>query len=51
MGDYRVCAKIRKEGANNSYIGSLCWMAPEISKGNGYDSKVDIWSLGITAIE
>jgi serine/threonine-protein kinase OSR1/STK39 len=51
LGDYGVSAKIRKEGGNNSYVGSLCWMAPEISKGNGYDSKVDIWSLGITAIE
>lgn len=38
-------------------IGSPSWMAPELigSDGNdmdgGYDSRVDVWAVGITAIE
>ncbi|XP_019699822.1 neither inactivation nor afterpotential protein C isoform X2 [Harpegnathos saltator] len=38
-------------------LGSPSWMAPEVvaSKGNrtddGYDSRIDVWAIGITAIE
>ena len=50
LGDYGISASIKK-GGNDSYVGSLCWMAPEVAMGMSYDYKVDIWSLGITAIE
>lgn len=52
LGDYGVSTIIKEEGkCNNTYVGSLCWMAPEIALNLEYNYKIDIWSLGITAIE
>ena len=50
LGDYGVSSIIKEEG-NKTYVGSLCWMAPEIVLNLEYTYKIDIWSLGITAIE
>jgi len=38
-------------GARSTRLGTLIYMAPEISGVNNYNYKIDIWSLGIIAYE
>ncbi|KAL6054168.1 Serine/threonine-protein kinase 4 [Balamuthia mandrillaris] len=54
LADFGVSARLQSTFQKRAtVIGSPYWMAPEIiAKSNeGYDSRADIWSLGITAIE
>jgi serine/threonine protein kinase len=40
-----------QQDKRKSVVGTPYWMAPELIRGLDYDARVDVWSLGITALE
>jgi len=52
LADFGYAAQLtQQKQKRNTIVGTPYWMAPELIRGQAYDTKVDIWSLGIMGME
>ena len=52
LSDFGYAAQLTKQKqTRTSIVGTPYWMAPELIRSQKYDEKVDVWSLGIMAME
>ncbi|NWU84247.1 PAK3 kinase, partial [Onychorhynchus coronatus] len=50
--DFGSCAWLQPwQRKQRSFLGTRFYTAPEMLRGDKYDAKVDIWALGIVALE
>ena len=51
LGDFGVGVEMVNDKFRTSKKGSPYWMSPQVVLKKDYDTKTDIWSLGITCLE
>lgn len=52
LADFGYTVQLTQERSlRDTTIGTPYWEAPEVITGDPYDNKVDVWSLGIMALE
>jgi serine/threonine-protein kinase 24/25/MST4 len=51
LADFGVGIQLTDEEYRTSKKGSPYWMSPQVVLNEQYDTKTDIWSLGITCVE
>lgn len=52
LADFGVAGQLSASSAKTDRIvGTPYWMSPEVVRRTGYDSRADIWSVGILGIE
>lgn len=52
LADFGFCVELTEERKKRTTcVGTPHWMAPELIRESEYDYKVDLWSVGILAIE
>jgi serine/threonine protein kinase len=51
IADFGVSADARKGDAESAFVGTLTYMSPERLRGEAYDNRADVWSLGVLTWE
>lgn len=52
LADFGFCKELLKENdMTQTMVGSPIYMAPEVLKGQTYNCKADIWSMGVVLYE
>ena len=51
LGDFGIGIQLKNNEFRTSKKGSPHWMSPQVILNKNYDTKTDIWSLGITCLE